>query len=274
MTRIDFSQPTKLSLAQRVNFKCVYPGCNRITHGLRRDLEKVINVGNAAHDAAASSGGPRYDDKLTPEQIRAYENGAWLCATDATLVDRDPISFPLGTLPKWQRDAEMRASDAVYLAPISTYAGTSEVCGRLSKFLAAANEISLVLYMHHRENTVIPRDVINKMWGLVKKCSGPLWNPNHSLHSLHNHTVAIQNQAIDCLENIYTEVTDRTRWTQNEYGDEYYLRRTGTSFRPSVTQDQLDGVNHVYACYERYKLHLSDLRKYANGDGHNIFSTF
>jgi hypothetical protein len=274
MPRIDFSKPTKLLLAQRVNYKCVYPGCDRVTNGPRRDLKRVISLGHAAHDAPASSGGPRSEEMLTPEQIRAYENGAWLCASDATLVDRDPRSFPLGTLPRWQHEAELRASNAVYLAPISTYAGTAEVCGRLEEFLVAARGISLVLYAHRRENTVVRRDDINKMWTLVKQCSGPNWHPNHPMHSLHGHTVAIQNQAISCLKSIYEEVTNRTRWTQNEYGDEYYLKRAGPPLRPTITQDQMDGLDHVYSCYQRYLDHLSDLRKYAKGEGHNIFSTF
>ncbi|MNZ35248.1 hypothetical protein D3C78_526400 [compost metagenome] len=274
MARADFSKSTKLDLGVRVNFKCVYPGCDRVTHGPTISGDRVISIGVAAHDVAASAGGPRGDATLTPEQIRAYENGAWLCATDATLVDRDPRSFPVGTLPAWQQAAELRASKAMYIAPISTHASTQEVCSRLSAFLREARKVRITLYSIGRENTSFSRESIREIWSFVDNCSGPMWKPTHPLHSLHPHTVSIQNGAIEALRGIYEEVTDRNRWELDEYGHQYQLRRLVSPFRNSITDEQRTGVDFVYSCFERYQRHIDELRIYERGEGHTVYSNF
>jgi len=274
MARIDFTKPTKLELGIRVNFKCVYPGCDRVTNGPTAAGDRVISIGIAAHDAGASPGGPRSDPALTPEQIRAYENGAWLCATDATLVDRDTRSFPRGTLSGWQSAAENRASRAMYVAPISTHASTQEVCSKLSAFLTAARKIRFTLYSIGKENTTFTRDSIREAWTFIDNCSGPRWKPTHPLHSLHPHTVAIQNEAIGCLKAIYDEVTNRDCWELDEYGHQYQMKQLVSAFRPTLTEAQQIGIDRIYSCYERYLRHIDELKTYEKGEGHNIYSTF
>jgi hypothetical protein len=68
-----------------------------------------VNLGEAAHITAAQPNGPRYDPSLKPEQRRDAENGIWLCAIHASLVDRDEARFPVGLLQTWKGDAEHRA---------------------------------------------------------------------------------------------------------------------------------------------------------------------
>lgn len=274
MARIDFTKPTKLELGIRVNFKCVYPGCDRVTNGPTVAGDRVISIGIAAHDAAASSGGPRSDPSLTPEQIRAYENGAWLCATDATLVDRDTQSFPRGTLSSWQSAAENRASRAMYVAPINTHASTQDVCSKLSAFLAEARKVQFTLYSVGKENSVLTRDSIRDAWTFADRCSGHSWKPTHPMHSIHPHTVAIQNQAIGCLKAIYAEVNNRNLWQLDEYGYQYQLKRLGNTFRPTLTEEQRTSIDNIYSHYERYWRHIDELRTYERGEGHNIYSTF
>ena len=75
--RDDFTLQTKDLLAKRVGYRCSNPGCRQATSGPRSDPEKSINVGFAAHISAAASGGPRYDEALSPEQRRhAFERYA------------------------------------------------------------------------------------------------------------------------------------------------------------------------------------------------------
>lgn len=274
MARIDFTKPTKLELALRVNFKCVYPGCDRVTNGPTAAGDRVISIGIAAHDAAASPGGPRSDASLTPEQIKAYENGAWLCATDATLVDRDPQRFPRGTLSRWQEEAEARASNAMYLAPISTHASTQEVCSKLGAFLTEARKVHFVLYTFGKENTTFTREAIAAARNFIGLCSGYAWKPTHPMHSIHPHTVAIQNQAIACLKTIYDEVVNRERWELDQYDHQYQMKRLNSPFRSTLTEDQQSGIDTIYSCYERYLQHIDELRSYERGEGHKIFSMF
>ncbi|MEQ8896319.1 MAG: hypothetical protein RID23_04450 [Roseovarius sp.] len=63
----------------------------------------------AAHIAAASEGGPRYDPDMSPEERSAAENGIWLCQTCSRLVDVDLPSHPAHQLREWKTLAEMRA---------------------------------------------------------------------------------------------------------------------------------------------------------------------
>jgi hypothetical protein len=104
--RDDFAIPVKETLAKRVAQRCSRPECRQVTSGPQEDPEKTINVGVAAHITAASPGGPRYDDLLTPERRQGIENGVWLCQTCAKLIDNDPLRYTCEVLHEWKREAE------------------------------------------------------------------------------------------------------------------------------------------------------------------------
>jgi hypothetical protein len=80
-----------------------------MTSGPQEDPTKAINIGVAAHITAASSGGARYDDSLTPEQRRDARNGIWLCQNCAKLVDNDEIQFSVDYLRAWKTMREIEA---------------------------------------------------------------------------------------------------------------------------------------------------------------------
>jgi len=107
--RDDFAIPVKETLAKRVAQRCSRPECRQATSGPQEDPAKAINVGVAAHIIAASLGGPRYDDSLTPERRQAIENGVWLCQTCAKLIDNDPLRYTCEVLHEWKREAEKTA---------------------------------------------------------------------------------------------------------------------------------------------------------------------
>src|SRR5690242_10450826 len=60
-SRDDFPESAKRALSARVNAKCSNPDCGAATSGPQLDPCKALNVGVAAHIAAAAPGGPRYD---------------------------------------------------------------------------------------------------------------------------------------------------------------------------------------------------------------------
>ncbi|HCU33969.1 MAG TPA: HNH endonuclease [Armatimonadetes bacterium] len=66
-------------------------------------------MGEAAHITGAAPGGPRYDPDLTHEQRSCIDNGIWLCAKCATLVDKDREHYPAGRLREWREWAERGA---------------------------------------------------------------------------------------------------------------------------------------------------------------------
>lgn len=107
--RDDFSERIKDALAKRVGYRCSSPHCERPTSGPHTDPSRTVNVGVAAHIAAAASGGPRYDASMTVEQRRDIANGVWLCQRCAKLIDSDTNHYSVELLRTWKMDAERRA---------------------------------------------------------------------------------------------------------------------------------------------------------------------
>lgn len=85
--------------------QCARPGCGTVLLNATGKL-----VGEAAHIAAESTGGPRYDKNQSPDERRAFENLILLCATCHTLVDKDPETYTAAKLVKWKADREKRFS--------------------------------------------------------------------------------------------------------------------------------------------------------------------
>lgn len=111
--RDDFSTGTKELLAKRVGVTCSNPECRKPTSGPQADPTGSVNLGVAAHISAASRGGPRYEEDLSPEQRADSSNGIWLCQTCAKLIDNDSTRFSRAVLEGWKRAAERAAAVAL-----------------------------------------------------------------------------------------------------------------------------------------------------------------
>jgi len=109
----DFSDGVKKALADRAGHHCSNPECRALTSGPQEDPTKAVNLGVAAHVTAASSGGPRYDPNLPPEDRSASSNGIWLCQNCAKLIDNDVARFSVEVMKKWKHDAEAEAKARV-----------------------------------------------------------------------------------------------------------------------------------------------------------------
>jgi hypothetical protein len=71
------------------------------------DPASTITTGRAAHITAARRGGPRFDEALTTEQRAAADNGIWLCADCADLIDKKSgKDFKSEVIRTWKRSAE------------------------------------------------------------------------------------------------------------------------------------------------------------------------
>jgi hypothetical protein len=108
-SRDEFLKNTILLLSTRVNGLCSNPGCQAPTKGPHTSEGQATNVGNAAHIHAAAPGGKRYDPSQTREARRSIRNGIWLCATCASLIDKDGARFPPTMLQSWKAQAEAEA---------------------------------------------------------------------------------------------------------------------------------------------------------------------
>ncbi len=113
--RDDFSQKVKDELAKRVGYLCSNPQCRKVTIGAQNAQDGTINIGEAAHICAASKGGKRYDETMTPEQRADISNGIWLCRNCAAMIDRDEAFFTKEILHLWKQLAEREANQAIVL---------------------------------------------------------------------------------------------------------------------------------------------------------------
>lgn len=107
--RDDFSPTVKRKMAERVAWRCSFPGCQRLTIGPNLHLaNESVNLGNAAHIHAASRLGPRYREDMTSEERRSILNGIWMCTHHANIIDKDFKQYAADSLRLWKQDAERR----------------------------------------------------------------------------------------------------------------------------------------------------------------------
>ena len=109
MIRDEFKKPVKEDLARRVSYECSNPECRARTLGPKQASTGFVNLGVAAHIAAAAAGGPRYDVTMSSDERSAFGNGIWLCLVCSVLVDRDVDAYPVKLLQDWKQKAEARA---------------------------------------------------------------------------------------------------------------------------------------------------------------------
>lgn len=105
-SRDNFTAKAKRILGDRVGYRCSCPTCRRLTIGPTKDISAPLLIAEAAHISAASEGGPRFNQNLTPAERKAVENGIWLCAACHTMVDKDHNHFTDELLRTWKQSAE------------------------------------------------------------------------------------------------------------------------------------------------------------------------
>lgn len=113
MNRDDFPIKVRQILAERVAHACSNPECQRPTVGPHSSPDKALKIGRAAHIKAASPGGPRYDPQQTAKERTSIENGIWLCADCADIIDKDTDAYPVSRLLSWKKISETKALECL-----------------------------------------------------------------------------------------------------------------------------------------------------------------
>ena len=149
--RDEFTKETKDILAKRVGLRCSNPNCRRPTSGPQAHPRKTVNIGVAAHIAAAAPGGPRYDDKMTPEERCGIENAVWLCQNCAKLIDNDAPRYTTDLLRRWRRLSEEAAMLGVESMP--TAASTASDAD-LIRFYASCFDRPAFQDLFHQEGNM------------------------------------------------------------------------------------------------------------------------
>lgn len=117
--RENFSKLIISRLERRVNGHCSNPDCRVPTSGPNLGDETANCIGVAAHIAAASPGGPRYDKLQSTEERKSIRNAIWLCVNCSTQIDRDSSRYTVTFLNRWKQLAEQIALDEMGKTPVS-----------------------------------------------------------------------------------------------------------------------------------------------------------
>jgi hypothetical protein len=115
--RDNFRARVRQALALRAGYRCSFEGCDRPTIGPSDESSMAVaGTGVAAHIHAAASGGKRYLVSMTKEERADVENGIWLCATHARLVDEDDVTYTADRLRAMKRQHEQMMARLVAAA--------------------------------------------------------------------------------------------------------------------------------------------------------------
>jgi tetratricopeptide (TPR) repeat protein len=143
-------------LARRVGYRCSNPGCRKLTSGPQVDPTKALNIGVAAHIAAASPGGKRYDSTMSPKERKSINNGIWLCQNCAKLVDNDEQRYPTSLLLGWKSSAEQAALQEIENpVPRTGTPGTFDLPYPDTFFVGRTEELSLLSNLLEQARSIV-----------------------------------------------------------------------------------------------------------------------
>jgi hypothetical protein len=114
--RDEFSEKTKKALATRAGWHCSFSRCAKLTVGPSEESSDATTmIGKAAHicGAASGPGSRRYDASMTSDERSGIDNGIWLCADHADVIDRDEVTYSVATLHAMKREHEAACMLAV-----------------------------------------------------------------------------------------------------------------------------------------------------------------
>lgn len=113
--RDDFDKGVIDALGKRAAYICSNPQCRTLTIGPSSDNETTfIYIGKGAHICAASSGGPRFDPNMSPEDRKSINNGIFLCSNCADMIDKNGgMDYPVDQLREWKTQHETWVCDNV-----------------------------------------------------------------------------------------------------------------------------------------------------------------
>jgi hypothetical protein len=116
VSRLDFSEPDKKLLAERVGYHCSNPTCFVSTIGPSINPNEKEYIGVAAHIYPAADNGPRANPAITEEErINIEKNGIHLCSKCSNIIDKNRgRGYPPEILHQWKRNAEAIARKRIY----------------------------------------------------------------------------------------------------------------------------------------------------------------
>lgn len=143
--RDNFTQFTRTKLAKQAGWICSFPNCGVLTVGSTSDGEDTIDSGEASHICAASPGGARYDETMTPEERTSIKNGIWMCRLHGKIIDSNDPEFTVERLREWKRNAEIESYRRVIRNEV-VLLNTNQINEQLLKNIKVAIEVDLKVF--------------------------------------------------------------------------------------------------------------------------------
>ena len=268
MTRDNFTEATKRRLSEEVDHHCVFPGCRLLTSIPHPRGWGRLVVSQAAHLSAAAKNGPDYDPDLTPEQRRALENGANLCATHARQIDVARDRYPLEMVRAWQRKAVEDLRRNLGQPPFVALADRRQVVSAVENFLTRLNRCPRMVKARYAGSDV------QELYEFLRACgwSFPTYAPGTgdsftASNPLHAGDVYASTIQLSILQNLAAFRWELVRadgsWTRDAY--DYVLKPADpfSATPPVLAVDgrlqpiasALDGVEHER---RRLRTYISD----------------
>lgn len=211
----SFASSVVRQLALEANFRCVRRGCYMLTHLWDRNTNRFIVLGEGAHDAAASRGGPRYRPELTIEQRRAAANGAWLCPTCATRVDKDQAHYPYGTISGWQREAAEFLREQFNYPFVSPQFDLHAMMARAGYFSERFNFYLSGLCDRWAQPYLLESQLTGLYQFIIE--FEQVKYPKHKCNTGYRHTTELQTSVVSNLKIIYDEVRRAGCWNKDQF---------------------------------------------------------
>lgn len=203
-SRDDFSSKTKDLLANRVGRRCSNPNCRRPTCAAATNPDKFTNIGVASHICAAANGGPRYDENMTPEDRKSFENGIWLCQSCSKLIDTDTTFYTKDLLLAWKEIAELYACTEVQtISPVKSFEEDKE----LIKFFSQCFDRSAFKDVIYEEcsmedfDKAIEDTIIAINTGILRKRDGTTLRQSEGKYAIKNSSWREKLDTIDFMLN-------------------------------------------------------------------------
>ena len=214
--RDDFTSAIRELLAKRVGQKCSNPNCRKLTCAANADPKKTINIGVAAHICAAAKGGPRYDENMTPEERKSFENGIWLCQSCSKLIDTDTSRYTKEILKNWKTIAEeLAVMEVESISPIYSHEQDKD----LIKFFvqcfdrpAFRDDISYEGRMEDFDKA-IEDTLIALNTGVLRTRDGSILKQAEGKSAVQN---PLWREKLDCVADILTSIHKRLKIAESE----------------------------------------------------------
>lgn len=199
--RADFPARVKHILAGRAGYRCSFPDCGKPTIGPGASNSEISTSGVASHIYSAAETGPRGVGGLSLKERSDPENGIWLCAEHARLIDANRGDrYTPGTLRRYKYLHESRVDMEHGHRPLAWL--EELVINRSDVFIDGATlklgKVMLIEGENGSGKTLIFR-LLNSLSSEMRFNLDSLANPNEELsYSLRLRNPEPQELRVDC----------------------------------------------------------------------------